>query len=232
MRRTPNIRFAPLIIAAAVLALTGCAEVPIIGQSEFGETRVVVHTDVKVAQEFLSTDRNLSRVDIYFAPSRALVKRTDPSARREVLRRLEGKDVFVRVYAQPERRLVARVKLPARKIRREGMYPFAFPPQVDSKRKSYLVEVSAPELAPVQAVSVRLTNNDRYGQGKAYLSGKAVNNSDLRFLPFIEMNPRMALNSMASRLMADLFFTVFWIVAVAATAVFTVLTWARARGVR
>lgn len=218
-----------LSVAAALIFLAGCSEVPIIGQRDFGERKLDVYGSQVAGQEFFSTDRNLTRIDIFLNPSRSLKDKSLLKERRRALKLLTGKNVIVRVYSWPDKELLVSLKQPAKKIRSSGMYKFAFEPLPTSKQQKYFLEVRAPQLTRGQAISVSMTNIDRYGEGRAFRNGRAVEGSDLRFLPFIWMNGRMLLNSGVSRLSADIGFFVFWMGAILIVSVLTVLTWWRAR---
>ena len=208
-----------------LVALAGCSQVPIVGQADFGEDKLPVYDERRVSQEFFSTDQNLTRLDIFFYPSAALAGKKSLAERRVVLRRLTGKNVVIRVYSLPQRRVLAELKQPMRKMRQATMYKFNFAPVQASKEKPYLIEISAPDSSRGLAVSVGLTSIDRYAHGQARLNGRALGGSDIRFQPYIEMSAAMLFNSVGGRLLKDTPFLALWVALVIATAVLALFAW-------
>lgn len=223
-----------LVIVAALVSLTGCVDVPLVGQGSFGASKFDLYGERRVGQEFFSTDRNLDRIDIWLNPSRALKGKDSVTERREVLGRLTGKNVVFRLYELPrgsleptEERRVLTLRLPARKIRNAALYKLSFKPLPDSQRRRYLLELRAPGLSKDLAVSAGITHIDRYPKGRAVLNGVPVKGRDLRFVPFIRMNARMVANSAFSRFRADTTFSLFWLGLIGLTTGAVVWLWRR-----
>ena len=224
-----------LIVVVALVSLSGCVDVPLVGQRSHGASKFDLYGARRVGQEFFSSDRNLDRIDIWLNPSRALKGKDALMERREVLSRLTGKNVVFRLYEirpgllEPtEERPVLTIQLPAKKIRNASLYKISFKPLSDSQRQRYLLELRAPGLTKDLAVSAGITYIDRYPQGHAVLNGMPAKDRDLRFVPFIRMNARMVANSAFSRLRADASFTLFWLGLIGLTTGATVWLWRRA----
>ncbi len=224
-----------LIIAVALVSLSGCVDVPLVGQGSFGENKFDLYGERRIAQEFLSSDRNLNRIDIWLNPSRVLKGKESLVERRQALKRLTGKNVEFRLYELPsgsfepkEENRVQTLRLPAKKIRNAALYKLSFKPLPDSQRQRYLLELRAPSLSKDLAVSAVITHIDRYPKGRAILNGVPAARRDLRFTPFIRMNARMVANSAYSRFQADTPFTLFWLGLIGLTSAAAVWLWRRA----
>jgi hypothetical protein len=215
------------LVAAALLILlsAGCAQVPLVGQSNFGGRQEPLFGEKRVGQDFVSSDRNLNRVDVYLYPSKILVPDQDTGERRRAERRLAGKSVVMRLSSGPEGRRLATVAIPATRVAEPGMHSFKFEPIAESKGRGYYWEIAAPELTDKLAMAVALTHVDRYGEGRAYVDGEAQPESDARFEPYIRMNSRMLFGSIASRLLSDRPFMVVWGLMVSAVFVGAVAAW-------
>jgi hypothetical protein len=209
-----------LIAGILLILLSGCSQVPLSGQNSYGERQLSFYGSHWVGQEFYSSDRNLSRVDVFLNPPKVVQGKT--------LKNLARKNVVARIYSMPDKKLAATSKIPVTKISRAAMYAFKFGQLTGSRRKHYFLKLQTTGLTKSQAISVDISRSDRYLNGRAFYDGKPLD-SDLRFLPFINMNARMVLNSSASRLRVDVDFLIFWIACILATATLTVLAWRRAR---
>lgn len=220
-----------LLVSIIALSLTaaGCVEVPVSGQWDFGIRSVPIYDRERIGQDFNVSDRNLTRVDIFFYPSRILKSHRGPERRRLALRSLKGKDVILRLYALPERNPIVVSRLPVVKVRDAGMYTFRFKPLANSKHRRFYLELEAPSLVSTTAVSARMTEIDRYKDGTAFINGRARADADLGFQSFIDMTTVVLIHSVAARLAADLPFMAVWSLMVLAVLALTVRAWWRQR---
>ena len=210
-----------------VTLISGCVQVPITGQWNYGVRQVPLYGDRMFGQDFYVTDRNLTRVDIFFYPSKLLKGKMKDRERRQVMRSLKGKNILVKVYSLPDRIKVAQFKFPSRAVRESKMYAFVFDPVTDSKRRRFYFDVEAPELTAEQAVSVRLTGIDRYKGGKAYINNVAQKDADLGFQTFIDMTASQLSHSIFARLTTDINFLIFWLALVSLVFVGAADAWRR-----
>ena len=216
------------LVIVFTLTAAGCVEVPVSGQWDFGIRSVPVYGRQRIGQDFNVSDRNLTRVDIFFYPSRILKGRRG-AQRRLALRSLKGKDVVLRLYGLPEKKPVAISRLPVAKVRDTRMYAFRFKPLASSKHRRFYFELEAPSLVSATAVSVRMTEIDRYKDGNAFINGRARAGADLGFQSYIDMTAVVLIHSVAARLAADLPFIVVWSLMVLAVLALTIRAWWRQR---
>lgn len=203
-----SLRLAFMLVGA--ILLTGCSHVQIRGQADRGRQEVPVYGLMSVGQEFVSSDRNLARIDVFLSTTRS--------------GRVSGKKARLALIELPDRRPAAAVELPLAEITEAGLYDFRFGPLSDSRSKRYYLELTAPALSEEEAVFVGMAAADKYPDGTAYIGGRPVPEADLQFLPFIAMDTRMVFNSSASRLIADLPFLIFWFICLAGAAALTVFS--------
>ncbi len=208
-----------------VTLISGCVQVPITGQWDYGVRQVPLYGDRRFGQDFYVTDRNLTRVDIFFYPSKLLEGKMKDRERREAMGNLKGKNIIVKIYSLPDRLKVAQFKFPSRAVRESKMYAFVFDPVADSKRQRFYFDVEAPGLTAGQAVSVRLTGIDRYKDGQAYINNVAQKDADLGFQTFIDMTASQLFHSIFARLTTDINFLIFWIALVFLVFVGVVNAW-------
>ncbi len=227
MKRRAAIIAKVLMVVILATLISGCVQVPITGQWDYGVRQVPLYGDRKFGQDFYVTDRNLTRVDIFFYPSKLLEGKKKVRERRQAMRSLKGKNIVMSMYSLPERRLLAQFKFPSRAVQESKMYAFVFDPVTDSKRQRFYFDVEAPGLTAEQAVSVRLTGIDRYKNGRAYINDVAQKNADLGFQTFIDMTGSQLLHSIYARLTADINFLIFWIALVFLVFVGVVDAWWR-----
>ncbi len=208
---------AKILLAMTVLAiLSGCAQVPLAGQTSDGAKEYFWGAK-RVGQTFLSSDRNLNRIDVYLYPSRALAGKKSNASRAPILDNLEGKPAVLKLFSYPEKKLLAESRRPAEKVK-PGFDRFSFDPLPGSKGRQYYFEIQAPKLTSETAIAVAFATEGGYAQGEAHIDGEPIARRDLRFKPVIMMGARMLANSVASRLAGDPVFMIFWGLLVALTA--------------
>jgi hypothetical protein len=218
------------VAAAFLLVSAGCAQVPLADQAKYAGKRQPLHEETRIGQEFGASDRNLNRVDVFLYPSKLMKSELSPRESNRVKQRLLEKNVVLVLYDKPGGRKLATAKRSAATITEKGLYAFKFGPIADSKHKRYYFELRAPDLTEQSAIAVALTNVDRYDGGRAYVNGEPLEDSDMRFQPYIRMNTRMLANSMAARLWSDRLFMAVWGLIVTAVLVVVIDSWRRAGG--
>lgn len=228
----PVTKLAAILVGLAlVLPAAGCVQVPVSGQWDFGIKKASIYGQETAGQEFYVSDRNLTRIDIFLYPSRAIKTKQRQRARRPALQRLKGKNLTMDLYSLPKRERLATISRPVGKIRAARMYSFTFKPIGGSKHRRYYFELKAPDLTSELAVAVRLTDLDRYKDGTAFANNRQLADADLGFQAYINMTSIILVHSVASRLAADPPFMVAWGLIVLLVLAAAVLARRRERGI-
>jgi len=212
-----------------ILTATGCVQVPVSGQWDFGVNKADIYGRRTAGQDFYVSDRNLTRIDIFLYPSNLIKPKQRPRVHRLAWRRLKGKYLTLSVYSLPERERLVAYKLPVDKIRTARMHIFPFKPIAASKRRRFYFELKAPSLTPGSAVAVKITDHNRYKEGAAFIGGKRLAAADLGFQVYIDMTSVILFHSIASRLEADPLFMAAWGLVILLVLISTIMAWRRGR---
>lgn len=212
-----------------ILSATGCVQVPVSGQWDFGVKKADIYGERTAGQDFYVSDRNLTRIDIWLYPSNMIKPKQRPEAQRQAFRRLKGNYLNLSVYSLPGRERLVTYDLPVNKIRTARMYILPFKPIAASKRRRFYFELKAPALTSGSAVAVKITDHNRYGEGAAFIGGRRLADADLGFQTYIEMTSVTLVHSIAARLAADPPFMAGWTLLILLVLTATILAWRRDR---
>lgn len=212
-----------------IIAASGCVQVPVSGQWDFGAKKAEIYGERTAGQDFYVSDRNLTRIDIWLYPSNLIKAKQRPEVQRQAWRRLKHDRLKLSVYSLPGQERLVEYDLPVNKIREARMYIVPFESIAASKRRRFYFELKAPSLTPESAVAVKITGHNRYKEGAAFISGNRLADADLGFQTYIEMTSITLVHSIAARLAADPYFMAAWILLILLVLSATILAWRRDR---
>lgn len=220
------------LLFLAVLFLTGCTLIPIEGQPWYGKYRLKITNQTAVRQRFYSSDRNLTAIDVFLAPSyqlrmlrkpKPLFLELNPASKKLVARRSLVKRQVLLNLTEDNGKLVRKVALPLKQVNEATFYRFQFKPLPNSKQRWYQFSLSVRgEKAPVLAW---VAQRRQYPGYTLFINGQAFPGAILKFRPYIKSDFSMLLHSVGGRLLDDKLFLVAYASIIFLIGALTVLSW-------